>query len=147
MKVRDLMTQNPYYLQPDDSIQHAAQEMKQHNVGALPVCDSDRLTGIITDRDIVVGCIAADRNPDECTVKEYMTANPVCVRPETAIEEALQLMKREQVRRLCVTQGGQIAGILSLGDLAARMRDDPAIARALAEISEPVRAAEPALAR
>jgi CBS domain-containing protein len=64
MEVREFLTPQPYRLQIDDSVQHAAQEMKQHNIGVLPVCSGDTLAGVITDRDIVTGCVAAGTQPD-----------------------------------------------------------------------------------
>jgi CBS domain-containing protein len=140
------MTQNPYCLQVNESIQRAAQEMKTHNVGAVPVCEGENLIGIITDRDITVECVAAGTPASQCTVKEHMTASPISVSPDTSAEEALQTMAREQVRRLCVTEGNRVRGILSLGDLAVHMAGNQAVAQSLAAISEPVRSSHPATA-
>ncbi|MPZ51069.1 MAG: CBS domain-containing protein [Dehalococcoidia bacterium] len=139
MDVQEIMTPNPYCLNITDTIQHAAQEMKQHNIGVLPVCAGDTLAGIITDRDIVLGCVASGSLPGQCLVKEYMTANPFNVSPQTNIEEALQVMSREQIRRLCVIQNGHVVGMLSLGDLVQHLPNDSRISQALAQISEPVR--------
>jgi CBS domain-containing protein len=61
-------------VRPNDTVQHAAQEMKLHNVGVLPVCDDNLLFGVITDRDIAVECVATGNNPGDCMVKDYMTA-------------------------------------------------------------------------
>ena len=133
------MTKDPYHLNPFDTIQQTAQDMKQHNVGCLPVCANGVLTGVITDRDIVLACVAANMLPSESTVRQYMTANPVCVSPETSLEEAIEVMAHEQIRRLCVTEAGRLVGIVSLGDLSVRLRDDLRIAGLLGEISEPVR--------
>lgn len=142
MQVREIMTQNPYCVQAGENIQRAAQEMKTHNVGSLPVCEGDNLIGIITDRDIVLECVAGGHTVDQCRVREHMTANPISITPNAQVEDALQLMAREQVRRLCVTEGNRVQGILSLGDLAVNMPGDQAVAQALASISQPVRAGQ-----
>jgi CBS domain-containing protein len=139
MDVQELMTPNPYRLNGTDTVQHAAQQMRQHNIGALPVCEAEALRGIITDRDIVLGSVASGRVPGEGLVKDYMTANPFTIAPQTNIDAAIQLMAREQVRRLCVTEGDRVVGMLSLGDVADHMADDQKVSQALAAISAPVR--------
>jgi CBS domain-containing protein len=143
MKVREAMTPNPICVRPNDSVQLAAQEMKLHNVGVLPVSDAGILFGIITDRDIAVECVATGNNPIDCLVKDYMTASPITVGPDADTGEAYELMGREQVRRLCVMEGGKFIGIISLGDLAVQALDAQNLARALARISQPVRSGEP----
>lgn len=143
MKVREAMTPNPSCVRPNDTVQLAAQEMKLHNVGVLPVYDEGMLFGVITDRDIAVECVATGNNPIECLVKDYMTANPFTIGPEADTEEAYELMGREQVRRLCVMEGGKLIGIISLGDLAVQALDAQQLSRTLARISQPVRSGEP----
>ena len=143
MKVREAMTPNPSCVRPNDTVQLAAQEMKLHNVGILPVCDEGLLFGVITDRDIAVECVATGNNPIDCMVKDYMTANPITISPEADTGEAYELMGREQVRRLCVMEDGKLIGIISLGDLAVQALDAQNLSRALARISQPVRSGEP----
>ena len=135
MKISEAMTPNPRSVRSDATIRAAAEEMRTQNVGVLPVCDDNVLTGIITDRDIVVECIATDENPTECLVKDHMTANPVCISPDAEAEKGLQLMAQEQIRRLCVTDSGRLVGIVSLGDLAVQPLDANALASALTHIS------------
>jgi CBS domain-containing protein len=142
MKIREAMTPNPSCVRPNDTVQLAAQEMKLHNVGVLPVCDEGVLFGVITDRDIAVECVATGNNPIECLVKDYMTANPFTVSPDADTEEAYELMGREQVRRLCVMESGKLIGIISLGDLAVQALDAQQLSRTLARISQPVRSGE-----
>ena len=143
MKVRELMTTSPMCIRPNDTVQIAAQEMKLHNIGVLPVCDDSMLFGIITDRDIAVECVATGNNPVDCLVKDYMTATPITIGPEQDVDEAYNLMGREQVRRLCVMEGGKLVGIVALGDLAVQALDAQNLARTLARISQPVRSGEP----
>ena len=145
MKVREAMTPNPTCVRPNDGVQLAAQEMKLHNVGVLPVCDDGILFGVITDRDIAVECVATGNNPVDCLVRDYMTANPITIGPDEATDEAYNLMGREQVRRLCVMDDGKLIGIISLGDLAVQALDAQILARTLAHISQPVRSGEPVI--
>jgi CBS domain-containing protein len=139
MQVGEIVSGAPYSIQDDEPVLRAAQEMRTHNVGALPVFKGDKLVGIITDRDITIGCVAGGHSPAQCRVVEHMTADPVCIAPGASLEDAMQQMGREQVRRLCVADGEKLLGIVSLGDLAVRMADSEALARTLAEISQPVR--------
>jgi CBS domain-containing protein len=143
MKVREAMTANPSCIRPNDMVQLAAQEMKLHNVGVLPVCDDGILFGVITDRDIAVECVATGNNPNDCLVKDYMTANPITISPDADTDDALEVMGREQVRRLFVMESGKLIGVIALGDLAVQVLDAQSLARALARISQPVRSGEP----
>jgi CBS domain-containing protein len=143
MKVREAMTPAPSCVRPNDTVQLAAQEMKLHNVGVLPVCDDGMLFGVITDRDIAVQCVATGNNPIDCLVRDYMTANAITIGPDSDTDEAYELMGREQVRRLCVMEDGKLIGIISLGDLAVQALDAQNLARTLARISQPVRSGEP----
>jgi CBS domain-containing protein len=145
MKVREAMTSNPTCVRPNDNVQLAAQEMKLHNVGVLPVCDDGMLFGVITDRDIAVECVATGNNPIDCLVRDYMTATPITIGPDEDTDEAYELMGREQVRRLCVMDDGKLIGIISLGDLAVQALDAQILARTLARISQPVRSGEPVI--
>jgi CBS domain-containing protein len=116
--------------------------MKLHNVGLLPVCDDGMLFGVITDRDIAVECVATGNHPVECLVKDFMTASPMTIGLDAETEEAMELMGREQVRRLCVMDDGRLVGIIALGDLAVQTLDTENVARTLARISQPVRSGE-----
>ena len=143
MKVRDIMTANPGCVTLNDTIEHAARMMKLQGVGAVPVCVDKTLFGIITDRDIAVECVASGRSPTDCRVKDYMTAEAISIGPDADAAEALELMGREQVRRLCVVDDQHLVGIVSLGDLAIHVPDADGLARTLALISQPVRSGEP----
>ena len=84
----------------------------------MPVCTGDgKLQGVVTDRDIVLRCIAADKKPDQTPVKNVMTSRVVTVSPQDDYKQASQKMAREQVRRILVTDQEKLVGILSLGDL------------------------------
>lgn len=139
MQLKQFMTPNPYGIQANEPGRQAAEQMRRHGFGALPVFEHDRLAGMITDRDLAIGCMAAAHDSGSCAVKEHMTADPVSIEAEASLEDALSKMAQEQVRRLIVMDGGRAAGIVSIGDLAVQSPDNPQVARTLAQISEPIR--------
>ena len=140
MQVRDLMNPGVVSITPGESAALAARLLSRHNVGSLPVCGEDgRLRGIVTDRDIVTRCIAAEDDPAQTPVRDIMTRNCVTVSPEDDPREATRLMAAQQVRRLPVTENGKVVGMVSLGDLATCHAFDMETSKALSEISEQVR--------
>lgn len=137
MQVKDLMNPSAVTVEPTSSAALAARLISRHNVGALPVCASDRrLRGMVTDRDIVLRCIAAEEDPAQTPVRDIMTRSCVAVAPGDDCREATRLMARHQVRRLPVVEGGKLVGVISLSDLARSGRFDMEAAQALCEISE-----------
>lgn len=144
MKLRDVMTTEFCCANPSDSLSQIASEMKRHNVGVMPVCDSNgKLSGIITDRDIVIECVAAGTDPKTCQVDRFMTTGLVTGSPDMDVTEAMQLMGREQVHRLPVLENGKLVGIVSIGDLAVQNPNDKLVADLLRHISTPVRSVKP----
>jgi CBS domain-containing protein len=136
MKVNELMTPNPQTIRPDATLQEAARAMDELNVGVLPVCDNGSLVGLLTDRDIVVRATSAGQDPCTTTVATVMTIPPRSVRSDALLQDALQVMQQQQVRRLPVLDAeGMLVGIVSLGDLAAA--GTSAAAEALEDISVP----------
>lgn len=136
MKLRDVMTNTVLRIHPDESVAVAARTMANYNIGALPVCGSDgRLCGLVTDRDIVTRCLAADRTPAATTVRDVMTAHVIAARPDMDTALAAGLMGREQVRRLPVVENGKLCGMVSLGDLAIKEETSMDAGDALTEIS------------
>jgi CBS domain-containing protein len=134
MKVQEVMTKDLRMVAPNATIREAAAEMRAHNVGFLPVCQGDSLLGVITDRDIVVECMATDANPADCHVSDHMTANPICIGPDAEVEKALELMAQEQIRRLCVLQDRRLVGVVALGDLAVQPLEPHKLAAAFSHI-------------
>ena len=121
MTIRDAMTAPAIRIHPRETVSVAARMLERENIGSLPVCGSDgRLCGLVTDRDIVVRCLAAGRSPSTTTVGEIMTGAVVSAQPDMRLELAAELMGRRQIRRLPVTENGKRCGMLSLGDLAER---------------------------
>lgn len=137
MLVKDLMHTSVVTVEPSSTASLAARLLSRHNVGALPVCGSDRrLRGVVTDRDIVLRCIAAEDDPAQTPVRDIMTRYPATLSPGDDCREATRLMADKQVRRLPVVENGKLVGILSLADLARSHRFDMEAAQALCEISE-----------
>ena len=119
MKVRDIMTKHVIGVGPEESVEVAARTLAQHNVGALPVLGSDgKLCGMVTDRDLVVRCVAAGRSAADMKVRQVMTGQVTWAQPDMDVGVAAHLMGRCQIRRLPVTENGKLCGMLSLGDMA-----------------------------
>jgi CBS domain-containing protein len=126
MKVSDVMTRNVKTVRPDQPVQEAAQFMLSEDAGSMPVSDGDRLIGMITDRDIAVRGVAKGHGPDT-PVRELMTNEIICARPDDDVEDVATKMSRAQVRRLpVIDENERICGIVSLGDLARETDDDSA---------------------
>ncbi|MGI6538780.1 MAG: CBS domain-containing protein [Caldicoprobacterales bacterium] len=140
MKVKDIMTTNVAALSPENTILDAAKSMQTHNIGCLPVCQTDgKVIGILTDRDIVVKNLANDGDPKTTMVKDVMTKNVITAELETDVETAAELMASNKIRRLPVLENGALVGMISIGDLATRHIFQNEAGQALGEISEPSR--------
>ena len=137
MHIRDVMTPNPRTVAPGDSIQNAAQIMRDEDTGAVPVVENGRPVGIVTDRDIVVRAVADGQQAR--TVGEIVTGSVVCATPGMSTREASQLMSDHQIRRLPVVENDRLVGIVSIGDLAVKEGRDSRTGDTLQSISEGVK--------
>ena len=118
MLVKDVMTTDFRLVAPDTSLRQAAELMRDGDYGYLPVGENDRLVGAVTDRDIVVRGIASGYEP-QTPIKEVLSKSIIYCFEDDEIAEAADLMKREQIRRLCVLNGDKrLVGVISLGDIA-----------------------------
>ena len=136
MKIRDVMSNTVIKIHPEESVAVAARTLQRYNIGALPVCGSDgSLQGVLTDRDLVVRCMATEGDLRQMTVGQVMTRQVVSASPDMDTGVAAHLMGRAQVRRLPVVQQGRLCGMVSLGDLARREDTSPDAADALGDIS------------
>jgi len=139
LKLRNLMTTNVRTCRVDSSVAEAARIMTDLNVGFVPVVDShEHVTGVITDRDIVLRCVAHGHGADG-RISTYMSEPVVTCTPETDAHEAAELMARSQIRRLCVVEGRRLVGVVALGDLAVQKIHVNEAGDALSSISEPAR--------
>ncbi|HKA44221.1 MAG TPA: CBS domain-containing protein [Burkholderiales bacterium] len=119
MVVSEVMTRDVKIGSPDDALQRAAQLMEQNDFGMLPIGENDRLVGMLTDRDIAVRAVAKGLSPQQCKVREVMSADVKYVYEDESIEQAARNMSKLQVRRLPVLdRKKRLVGIISLGDLA-----------------------------
>ena len=132
--VKDVMSKNIIAVLPSDTIQEVARLMQENNIGAVPVVSGGELKGILTDRDIVLGCVAQGKDPHDVKASSLMTREVAYVTPNQTVHDAVQMMASEQVRRLPVIRDGYIDGIVSLADIARR-HAGPEIAEAISEIS------------
>lgn len=136
MKVRELMTDHVVRIDPEESVEVAARTLAQHNIGALPVCGTGgKLCGMVTDRDLVIRCMAANKAPSQTKVREVMTGQVLSVQPDMEAGVAAHLMGRQQIRRLPVTENGKLCGMVTLGDLAAQPDCSMDAADALSDIT------------
>ena len=124
MKVQELMSKPVIRIMEDEPVSVAARTLTHYNIGSMPVCGADgSVCGVITDRDIVTRCLAAQRSAEYTTVRDVMTKQVLSVTPETDVTQAADLMARCQVRRLPVLSNGRLCGMVSLGDLAASKKE------------------------
>lgn len=135
MKLKQIMTSPVISVEPEESVEVAARTLEHYNIGALPVCRSGRLYGVVTDRDLVTRCVAAGRDPSKTSVREVMTTRIVSAKPDMDAAVAASLMGKEKIRRLPVVENGLIRGMVSLGDLAVLEQNAYDAADALSEIS------------
>ena len=140
LQVREVMNPHVVTIDPAESAALAARLLARHNIGALPVCSANgQLQGIVTDRDIILRCVAPEEDPASIPVKHIMTRQLRTLSPEEDVRQAAWLMASQQIRRLPVVEKGAVIGVVSLGDLARCGKYEMEISKALTEISENVK--------
>jgi len=133
---RELMTPDPTCVKEDQTLAEAARMMRDLDVGALPICGNDeRLKGMLTDRDIVVKCIAEGGDPATATAGSLAEGTPLTIGADVDIREALEVMQDQQVRRLPVIGDHRLVGIISQADIAREL-SAVQTGETVAEISE-----------
>jgi CBS domain-containing protein len=137
MRVSEVMTRGAECIDPDATLQEAAAKMKLMDVGALPVCENDRLAGMVTDRDITVRSVSDGHDPCTDRVRDAMTPGVIYCTEDQDVAEAARLMQEHQVRRLPVlNRQKRLVGIVSLGDLAVETQDEQLAGSTLEAVSE-----------
>lgn len=122
---REIMTTGVECAQINETVTDAARKMRDLDVGALPICgDDNRLKGMITDRDIVMNCVAEGMDTSEVKVADYAGDEVVTIGADDSIEEALSTMTRHGVRRLPVIDGHDLVGMISQADIAKNLPED-----------------------
>jgi CBS domain-containing protein len=135
-RVKDLMVSDVVAVDPSATLAQAARLMRDHNVGILPVVVNNKLAGVITDRDLVVRALAEGADPTMTEVGEFASTEPICARPDTQLEEAMEVMAECQVGRLPVVDyNDQLVGMVTLGSLALRSREEKETLHTAQEVS------------
>jgi CBS domain-containing protein len=141
MKAQDIMSKNPVCVTPDTSLVEAARLMKDENVGVVPVVESERskrLVGVLTDRDIAIRAVAEGRDGQSTSVGHVMTTDVRTSAPTDSVNDVMELMGREQVRRVpVVDERGALVGIVSQADIVLEAKDDKQAEKTVEKISQP----------
>jgi CBS domain-containing protein len=138
MQIKDVMTREVEVIHPDATLEEAAAKMDALNVGSLPVCDGDRVLGVITDRDITVRATAVGGDPTLARTRDAMTAQVIYGFEDQDVTDAARLMNEHQIRRLIVlNRDKRLVGIVALGDLAVDTGDEQLAGATLKQVSEP----------
>ncbi len=127
MKARDIMHRDATCVPADETLDRAAQLMRNMDVGALPICNNDRLIGMLTDRDIVVRCIAEGHDPSRVRAGDLAQGTPRWVSADTDVSEVLEMMEQAQIKRLPVIDtrnGKRLVGMICESDLARNVSDE-----------------------
>ncbi len=127
-KVREVMTSDPVTVDASSPATEAAALMRDRDTGAIVVTDGDRVTGLVTDRDIVVRAVADGHDPSDVKAGDLCSADLVTVSPDDDVERVIEIMRERAVRRVPVLEDGTAVGIVSIGDLAIERDSDSALA-------------------
>ncbi|MFI6056847.1 CBS domain-containing protein [Streptomyces sp. NPDC051286] len=124
---KDIMHTGAHWIPAHETLDRAAQMMREHNVGALPISangEKDRMVGILTDRDIVVGCVAMGHDPSKVTAGELAQGTPRWIDANAEVNEVLEEMQSHRIRRLPVVENKVLIGMISEADLAQHLSED-----------------------
>jgi CBS domain-containing protein len=122
---REIMTSGAECIGENETLVDAARKMRDLDIGSMPICgEDDRLKGMITDRDIVVRCVAEGKDPSQVRAGELGQGKPVTIGADDSVEETLRTMAQHKVRRLPVIDGHRLIGIVSQGDVAKNLPED-----------------------
>ena len=122
------MTTNPRTVNVDDTLRDAAVVMRDSDIGDVIVVEDGQVSGILTDRDIVVRAVAEGRDTESTSVGDISTSGIQAIEPDASIDDALRMMRDADIRRLPVVKNGRPVGIVSLGDLAVEREPDSTLA-------------------
>jgi CBS domain-containing protein len=138
MLLQKVMTSGVEVIPPEAILREAAEKMRRLNVGSLPVCDGERLIGMLTDRDITIRAVAEGCDPKTTTVREAMTPDIAYCFEDQEVQEAARIMEECQIRRLPIlSRDKRLVGMVSLGDLAVSSGNQALAGEILEQVSEP----------
>ena len=126
--ISDVMTKNPATLDVDATALEAAQAMKAADIGDVVVCDQGKVWGIVTDRDLVVRAMAEGASAEEVRLRDVCSHELTTITPDASVDQAVQLMREQALRRLPVVKDQKLVGIVALGDLAVDRDPESALA-------------------
>ena len=136
-RASDVMTPNPKAVTASDNILEVARIMRDQDTGVVPVVEGKRVIGVVTDRDIVVRAVADGKDCSQITVSQAMTRNIRTVKDDTPVDEILKIMSNEDIRRVpVVNNGGELVGIISIGDVAMRTSKEDKVGQVVENISK-----------
>ncbi len=135
-KVADIMSSHDVTIAKDESLLRAAQLMKEHDIGFLPVMENEQIIGVVTDRDLVIRAMSEQKEL-HLPITTICTEKVVHIEADASLQKAAEMMSEQQVRRLVVSKNGKLHGVLTLADLAREERSDLAAGHALSGISRP----------
>ena len=125
MEIKDCMHTEIFYARVSDTASRIAKMMEEYHIGSVPICDdNDEVVGMVTDRDIVLRCVANDKDVNETPASEFMTTDIFTTSPTTDVDEATGIMEEKQIRRLPIVEGNKIVGIVSIADLLQNPKTD-----------------------
>ena len=125
MRVKDCMGERELVqATPDTNLNEIAKLMDTNHIGCIPICNEQKVVGLVTDRDIVIRAISANMDCNNTKVSDIMNTNIVKTTPDTSIEDALDVMEKNKIRRLPVIEDNKLIGMLSIGDLANNLSED-----------------------
>ena len=135
MKIREIMTTNVECVPPDTGIQELANRMKTLDVGFIPICENDRLAGTVTDRDIVVRCLAEGKDTGTCQASDIMTEDVFWCFEDQDVKDVAERMRDKDVRRMLIlNKGKRLVGVVSIGDISKV--EEKETAKTLKDIAE-----------
>jgi CBS domain-containing protein len=126
--VEQIMTRDPRTIDASDTVTDAARVMRDNDIGDVVVVEDGQVSGIVTDRDIVIRAVAEGRDPDSTSVGDACSTGVETIEPDASVDDAVRLMRDADIRRLPVTKDGSPVGIVSLGDLAVEREPDSTLA-------------------
>lgn len=121
MQLKEVMKSEVITADRDMTVSDAARRMREANIGCLVIVDGDSLAGIVTDRDLLIGCLGAGHNPAESKVSSYMSSPVITESPSTEIQIAAHMMVSRKIKRLPLVEDGKLVGLVSFSDLGHSM--------------------------
>lgn len=125
MRVKDCMCYNVVQATPDTTVTDVAKLMDENKVGCIPICRENRIIGFVTDRDIITRGVACNKDCNTTKISDIMNVNVIKITPDTELDDAINVMAKNQIRRLPVIEDNKIIGLLTLGDLAQNVDVEP----------------------